>query len=117
MSRACSDLNAATPERLLPQWLTGIIAVAGFLFLVFIVLLVQKAWCEDTRRKSAVETLRQDNAYETSLDTLRRKSAVETLRQEDGNTYKVLETVRTKEEENAYDNLGMDGPEDKVTSM
>uniref|UniRef100_A0A8C2WGL5 Uncharacterized protein n=1 Tax=Cyclopterus lumpus TaxID=8103 RepID=A0A8C2WGL5_CYCLU len=41
---------AQTSERLLPQWLTGIIAVAGFLFLTFVGLLVKKAWCEEPSR-------------------------------------------------------------------
>ncbi|XP_035863542.1 PDZK1-interacting protein 1 isoform X2 [Sander lucioperca] len=91
--------QTGTSERLLPQWLTGLIAVTGFLFLTFVVLLVQKAWCEEPiTRKSAVESVRRDdvdgNAYETSLDM-----------------------VRSKEDENAYENLAMDGPEDKVTSM
>lgn len=37
-------------ERLLPQWLTGIIAVSIFLFLVFVGVLVNKAWCEESSR-------------------------------------------------------------------
>uniref|UniRef100_A0A3B5QH18 Uncharacterized protein n=1 Tax=Xiphophorus maculatus TaxID=8083 RepID=A0A3B5QH18_XIPMA len=37
------------PERLLPQWLTGIVAVCGFLILTFIAALVKKVWCESSR--------------------------------------------------------------------
>ncbi|KAF1385236.1 hypothetical protein PFLUV_G00105640 [Perca fluviatilis] len=116
--------QTGTTERLLPQWLTGIIAVAGFLFLAFVILLVQKAWCDEPiTRKSAMESVRQDdvdgNAYETSLDMVRRKSAAESVRQDDvdGNAYEVLDMVRSKDDKNAYENLAMDGPEDKVTSM
>ncbi|XP_039667434.1 macrophage mannose receptor 1-like [Perca fluviatilis] len=81
------------------QRLTGLIAVAGFLFLIFVVFLMKKAWCEEPiTKKSAVESVRQDdvdgNVYETSLDM-----------------------VRSKDDENVYENLPMDGPEDKVTSM
>lgn len=36
-------------EQTLPNWLTGIIAVAVFLFLIFITFLVNKAWCETPR--------------------------------------------------------------------
>ncbi|XDV22486.1 hypothetical protein PO909_027371 [Leuciscus waleckii] len=36
-------------EQTLPNWLTGIIAVAVFLFLIFIAFLVNKAWCETPR--------------------------------------------------------------------
>uniref|UniRef100_A0A3B3BH92 Uncharacterized protein n=1 Tax=Oryzias melastigma TaxID=30732 RepID=A0A3B3BH92_ORYME len=37
-------------ERLLPQWLTGIIAVSGFLLLAFIAFVVKKLWCEKSSR-------------------------------------------------------------------
>ncbi|TDH09015.1 hypothetical protein EPR50_G00103580 [Perca flavescens] len=90
--------QTGTTERLLPQWLTGIIAVAGFLFLAFVVLLVQKAWCDEPiTMKSTVESVRQDDV--------------------DGNAYEVLDMVRSKDDKNAYENLAMDGPEDNVTSI
>lgn len=37
-------------ERVLPQWLTGIIAVSIFLFLVFVTFLVNRAWCGKSSR-------------------------------------------------------------------
>uniref|UniRef100_A0A3B4G6L7 Uncharacterized protein n=1 Tax=Pundamilia nyererei TaxID=303518 RepID=A0A3B4G6L7_9CICH len=43
-------LPTNTNERALPQWLTGIIAVCGFLFLAFVVILAKKAWCENPSR-------------------------------------------------------------------
>uniref|UniRef100_A0A669CXC2 Uncharacterized protein n=1 Tax=Oreochromis niloticus TaxID=8128 RepID=A0A669CXC2_ORENI len=42
-----------TNERALPQWLTGIIAVCGFLFLAFVVVLAKKAWCENPSRQNS----------------------------------------------------------------
>ncbi|XP_075901705.1 PDZK1-interacting protein 1 [Nelusetta ayraudi] len=39
-------------ERSLPQWLTGIIAVSAFLFLVFVSLLVNRLWCSSDRGRS-----------------------------------------------------------------
>ncbi|KAK0136226.1 T-cell acute lymphocytic leukemia protein 1 [Merluccius polli] len=36
-------------QRLLPQWLMGVLAVAGFLFLSFVGFLVNKAWCQNAR--------------------------------------------------------------------
>ncbi|XP_029284675.1 PDZK1-interacting protein 1 isoform X2 [Cottoperca gobio] len=88
-------------ERALPQWLTGIIAVSGFLFLSFVGFLVKKAWCEKHNRiKTTVESVREndyvitdENTYETSLDMV------------------------SKEDMNAYDNLVIDCTEDKVTTM
>lgn len=47
-----SDLCAAgrtQAERALPQWLTGLIAVTGFLFLTFVAFLVNRAWCGKSR--------------------------------------------------------------------
>ncbi|XP_042369814.1 small integral membrane protein 24-like, partial [Plectropomus leopardus] len=83
------------PERLLPQWLTGIIAVVAFLFLTFVALLVKKSWCDESRRKSSVESVREDelvmtneNTYETTLDTVRKKSSMESVREmTNENTY------------------------------
>lgn len=89
-------------ERLLPQWLTGLIAVAAFLFLTFVGFLVKKAWCEKpSRRKTTVELVKEnesvvtnENTYETSLDM-----------------------VRSKDDTNTYDNLVIDYTNDKVTAM
>uniref|UniRef100_A0A3Q3W083 Small integral membrane protein 24 n=1 Tax=Mola mola TaxID=94237 RepID=A0A3Q3W083_MOLML len=41
---------AGQTERVLPQWLTGITAVAIFLFLAFVTFLVNKAWCGSPSR-------------------------------------------------------------------
>uniref|UniRef100_G3NFS0 Uncharacterized protein n=1 Tax=Gasterosteus aculeatus TaxID=69293 RepID=G3NFS0_GASAC len=91
--------QAKMQERALPQWLTGIIAVSGFLFLAFVGFLVKKAWCEEPRRSCNVMfcafiICTIENIYESSPGT-----------------------VRSKDDMNAYDNLVMDGTEDKVTSM
>ncbi|KAI9542558.1 hypothetical protein NQZ68_019242 [Dissostichus eleginoides] len=83
--------QTAQSERALPQWLTGIMALCGFLFLSFVVFLVKKAWCEEPRKKTTVKSVRE-NAYETSLDM-----------------------VRSKDDRNAY--VVMDSTEDKVTAM
>lgn len=40
--------------RALPQWLTGIIAVSGFLFLTFVFFLVKNAWCDNSSRSVRV---------------------------------------------------------------
>ncbi|XP_051231640.1 PDZK1-interacting protein 1 isoform X4 [Dicentrarchus labrax] len=128
VSAAAAQTAQPQIERLLPQWLTGIIAVSAFLFLVFVTLLVKKAWCEKPSRKTAVESesdrenefvVTNGNTYETNLDTIRRKSTVEsTGENEFGNTYETtLEMVRSKEDPNAFDNLAFGSADDKVTSM
>uniref|UniRef100_A0A3Q2E3X5 Uncharacterized protein n=1 Tax=Cyprinodon variegatus TaxID=28743 RepID=A0A3Q2E3X5_CYPVA len=63
-----SDLCAAPSthfERALPQWLTGIVAVCGFLVLTFMAFLVKKVWCENP--KAPVRF----NPYSTSLESIR----------------------------------------------
>ncbi|XP_062280946.1 PDZK1-interacting protein 1 isoform X1 [Scomber scombrus] len=89
-------------ERVLPQWLTGLIAVSCFLFLSFVTLLAKKAWCDETSRSvgAAEETVEEveigranSNVYDTRLSTF-----------------------RSKENPNAYENLVIDSDE-KVTTM
>ncbi|XP_034035220.1 small integral membrane protein 24-like [Thalassophryne amazonica] len=65
--------------RALPQWLTGIIAVVGFLFLTFIAFLVNKAWCAGSRTsEEAVMDMEdishnavrsKDSVYNTVIDS------------------------------------------------
>ncbi|KAK5930106.1 hypothetical protein CgunFtcFv8_026370 [Champsocephalus gunnari] len=101
LSVAAVTAQTAQSDGALPQWLTGVMALCGFLFLSFVGFLVKKAWCEEPRKKSTVKSLREndyvmteENAYETSLDI-----------------------VRSKEDRNAYDNVVMDSTEDTLTAM
>ncbi|XP_037530359.1 PDZK1-interacting protein 1 [Nematolebias whitei] len=67
---------SAYSERLLPQWLTGIIAVSSFLILTFIGFMVKKMWCEKSSGTDpSVESVRpnknvESNLYETKLEVL-----------------------------------------------
>ncbi|XP_076583289.1 PDZK1-interacting protein 1 [Chaetodon auriga] len=90
-------------ERLLPQWLTGIIAVSIFLFLAFVSFLVKKAWCEGpSRRRSTVEEPERDHE----------------LVMTNGNPYSTtLDVVRSKDDINAYNNLVIESTDDRVTPM
>ncbi|XP_036802090.1 PDZK1-interacting protein 1 [Oncorhynchus mykiss] len=89
-------------ERALPQWLTGIIAVAVFLFLIFVAFLVNKAWCQDSRPdtkececgKTPGYANTNGDSYDTSLDMF-----------------------RSRDHEGAYENMDLEGIEDKVTVM
>ncbi|XP_029988432.1 PDZK1-interacting protein 1 [Sphaeramia orbicularis] len=92
---------SAGGQRLLPQWLTGLIAVAVFLFLAFVTFLVKRAWCDESSRRSPVET-------ETPNEPV----------SNNGNVYDTrLSTVRSSEDANAYENLVIDSSDDKVTAM
>ncbi|XP_034564259.1 PDZK1-interacting protein 1 isoform X2 [Notolabrus celidotus] len=127
-------------ERLLPQWLTGLIAVVGFLFLTFVLFLVNRAWCDKSDRSTSAEAviendiMTEENTYETSMDLVRRKSGesetgntyqttLDLVRRksgesETGNTYQTtLDLVRNKDEVNTFYNQGFDSYEEKVTSM
>ncbi|XP_056893469.1 uncharacterized protein LOC130528303 isoform X2 [Takifugu flavidus] len=66
-----AQTGGSQAERALPQWLTGIIAVAGFLLLAFVALLVNRAWCGKSSYKDVESDERRSEAtYDTSLNTL-----------------------------------------------
>lgn len=108
-------------NRPLPQWLTGMIAVSGFLFLSFVVLLVKKAWCEDPNRgRNSAESVRENefvmsDTFETDLGVNRRNDIKP--EQENEPYYATSRNLRSKDDVNAYDNLVIDISEEKVTSM
>ncbi|XP_056893471.1 uncharacterized protein LOC130528303 isoform X4 [Takifugu flavidus] len=69
-----AQTGGSQAERALPQWLTGIIAVAGFLLLAFVALLVNRAWCGKSSYKDVESDERRSEAtYDTSLNTLSSK--------------------------------------------
>ncbi|XP_023809845.1 proximal tubules-expressed gene protein isoform X4 [Oryzias latipes] len=104
-------------ERLLPQWLTGIIAVSGFLLLTFIAFVVKKVWCEkSSRRRNSrdSETAPAVNHYDMSLRGVRRKSST------DENTYEACEAStdeRRRDDHGEYENVKSKGHKDKATAM
>ncbi|KAM9848828.1 PDZK1-interacting protein 1 [Aulostomus maculatus] len=108
--------TAHMDERLLPQWLTGIIAVSVFLFLTFVVFLVKKAWGDKhARRTTAVSddefTVGNGSAHEAHLETLRH-DFFSRIQKENWDSPRSL-----KEDISAYDTRVTDGFEDKVTAM
>ncbi|XP_076775384.1 small integral membrane protein 24 [Arvicanthis niloticus] len=48
-------------ERRLKPWLVGLAAVVGFLFIVFILLLVNRVWCSKGRAEDEETTFRMDH--------------------------------------------------------
>ncbi|XP_077082494.1 PDZK1-interacting protein 1 [Siphateles boraxobius] len=91
--------QAEKAEQTLPNWLTGIIAVAVFLFLIFIAFLVNKAWCETPSKSEAAvpneyAMTNGSPTYETSLDA-----------------------VRSSDEPNAYESVIIHQTDEKVTAM
>ncbi|KAM8874856.1 PDZK1-interacting protein 1 isoform 2-T2 [Spinachia spinachia] len=110
-------------ERVLPQWLTGIIAVSGFLFLAFVGFLVKKAWCEKPRRRKVSVELFGENEFVNKITSERSPGmgtmmpVVEVLGETENTYESTLDMVRSKDNMNAYDNLVVDGSEDNVTSM
>ncbi|XP_037837271.1 PDZK1-interacting protein 1 isoform X2 [Kryptolebias marmoratus] len=119
--------TALTPssERLLPQWLTGLIAVSSFLLLTFIGFVVKRMWCEKSSRIPSVESVRENqyverNPYDTKLDVLRSNS----VESKKDNHYEMcdeyetsLDVLRKQSRRNIYDNTITDLTEDKSTAM
>uniref|UniRef100_A0A3Q2Q2N7 Proximal tubules-expressed gene protein-like n=1 Tax=Fundulus heteroclitus TaxID=8078 RepID=A0A3Q2Q2N7_FUNHE len=107
-------------ERLLPQWLTGIIAVCSFLILTFVGFLVKKVWCEKSSdsvgRDPRMESVRENqyeetNPYDRTLDNLRPRTS------EDNKYETRLDILRNRDGSNIYDNCIFDSSEDKSTAM
>ncbi|XP_028627625.1 small integral membrane protein 24 [Grammomys surdaster] len=48
-------------ERRLKPWLVGLAAVVGFLFIVFVLLLVNRVWCSKGRAADEEATFRMDH--------------------------------------------------------
>lgn len=89
------NARADPGSRPLPQWLTGIIAVVGFLFLTFVVFLIKRAWCEKPRDIMDLEAKENEYVMRNGSQMQRRDSG----------------------ELKTYINLGMDKFEDRVTPM
>uniref|UniRef100_A0A3P8UGI9 FXYD domain-containing ion transport regulator n=1 Tax=Cynoglossus semilaevis TaxID=244447 RepID=A0A3P8UGI9_CYNSE len=77
------------------KWATGLIAVAGFLFLSVVGLLVKKAWCEEPKRSGPGFYLCPCHSSTRCVSCI----------------------CSDKEDQNAFNNLAMDNTFDKVTSM
>ncbi|CAK6445649.1 unnamed protein product [Pipistrellus nathusii] len=54
-----AEAQQATENRLKP-WLTGLAAVVGFLFIVFVLLLVNRIWCSKRRAEDDEAMLRME---------------------------------------------------------
>ncbi|XP_060890062.1 PDZK1-interacting protein 1 [Labrus mixtus] len=109
-------------ERLLPQWLTGIIALVGFLFLTFVVFLMKKAWCDESgRKKSSAEAVTGNDFVSTeestSLDLVRRKTEMRQEESETENIYEITLDLVRNDDRNAFNNHAFENTEEKVTSM
>ncbi|KAM9762641.1 PDZK1-interacting protein 1 [Menidia menidia] len=114
-------------QRLLPQWLTGIIAVVCFLLLTFIAFLVKKVWCEDpSRRRGSAESVKENeyatrDPYDTQLEAMRKRGSTESDKGQNQvcwDTYDTgLDGPRNKDSRNVYTNMGVDSSEERVTPM
>ncbi|KAK1165147.1 PDZK1-interacting protein 1-like [Acipenser oxyrinchus oxyrinchus] len=89
---AVAQHGKTSPQRVLQPWLTGIIAVVVFLFVVFIAFLVNKVWCEERSEEADPQHVKVHDYVMTN----------------GSNSEPVLDAVRSKEHEGAYENVGMD---------
>ncbi|KAK1164188.1 PDZK1-interacting protein 1-like [Acipenser oxyrinchus oxyrinchus] len=89
---AVAQHGKTSPQRVLQPWLTGIIAVVVFLFLVFIAFLVNKVWCEERSEEADPQHVNVHDYVMTN----------------GSNSEHVLDAVRSKEHEGSYENVGMD---------
>uniref|UniRef100_A0A3B3UEY8 Uncharacterized protein n=1 Tax=Poecilia latipinna TaxID=48699 RepID=A0A3B3UEY8_9TELE len=83
--------QAGQSERLLPQWLTGIVAVCSFLLLTFIAALVKKVWCESSRPGERSEP-QQNSGIRTSSEELKNKMTPTLVRVQRGKIHLVIDS-------------------------
>ncbi|XP_023669073.1 PDZK1-interacting protein 1 [Paramormyrops kingsleyae] len=86
-------------QRVLKPWMTGIMAVTVFLFLVFVVFLVKKSWCGDSSNE---EEVAQGKDYNRTNDSMCNTN---------------LNMVRSDECDNAFDNIAAEGKGVIITAM
>ncbi|XP_040846243.1 small integral membrane protein 24 [Ochotona curzoniae] len=102
---APAEAQQATGRRLKP-WLVGLTAVVVFLFIVFVLLLVNRVWCSKTRAQDEEQTSidMDDNWYEdTQLSGEPKKGKKEKKKGK-------------KAQEAGENNMGMD-PKDEIAKM
>ncbi|KAF7703027.1 PDZK1-interacting protein 1 [Silurus meridionalis] len=90
--------QAESAARALPNWLTGIIAVSVFLFLVFVAFLVNKVWFEDSSQEEKVTVIPNEYAMSNGSNSN-------------------LDSVRSHEHSDAYENVTFHKSEETVTAM
>ncbi|KAJ1169957.1 hypothetical protein NDU88_001838 [Pleurodeles waltl] len=92
MGLACCQQGTNAYVRAFPQWLTGIIAVSVFLFLVLIVFVINRIWCGRS----------QKNEFPAVTET--KATGNEVLSNGTEGRYSTIVHFRSKEHENAYEN-------------
>ncbi|XP_078527700.1 PDZK1-interacting protein 1 [Lissotriton helveticus] len=90
---ACGQQGTGAYVRTFPQWLTGIIAVSVFLFLVLIVFVINRIWCG---KSQANELPVMSERKATGND--------EVMSNGTEGRYSTIVQFRSKEHENAYEN-------------
>ncbi|XP_069857997.1 small integral membrane protein 24 isoform X2 [Dipodomys merriami] len=64
-----ADAQQATERRLKP-WLTGLAAVVGFLFIVFVLMLANRFWCSKTSQEDKKEKREEKKAQKKGESNL-----------------------------------------------
>ncbi|XP_029474331.1 PDZK1-interacting protein 1 [Rhinatrema bivittatum] len=77
--------------RSFPQWATGLIAVSVFLFLVLVVFIVNRVWCEKKRERKPAGITANSAKDEVVVNGTESQ-------------YSNIDSFRSRENENAYDN-------------
>lgn len=86
------------PIRLLPPWLQGLVAVIGFLFLVFVIFIVNKVWCAD-EGEDVYADVAADVAVEVAVDVTARRHAEQNSTSNDVGQHKAFENATLENEE------------------
>ncbi|XP_030063372.1 PDZK1-interacting protein 1 [Microcaecilia unicolor] len=86
-SISCQQENVPIQRRF-PQWLTGLIAVSVFLFLVLVVFVVNRVWCEDKKKNEPIAVNKKDEVISNGTE----------------GHYAGIDNFRSPDHDNAYEN-------------
>ncbi|XP_078527065.1 small integral membrane protein 24 [Lissotriton helveticus] len=66
-SAEAQQANRATaPTRVLQPWLVGLTAVVVFLFIVFVLMIINRVWCKKKRHEEPMISRAGENAYDNN---------------------------------------------------
>nr|XP_032809643.1 small integral membrane protein 24-like [Petromyzon marinus] len=85
-------------RRLLPPWLQGLVAVIGFLFLVFVIFIVNKVWCA-AEGEDVYADVAADLAVGVAVEVTARRHAEQNSTSNDVGQHKAFENATLENEE------------------
>ncbi|XP_072457175.1 small integral membrane protein 24 [Notamacropus eugenii] len=98
------DAQEVTERRLQP-WLTGLTAVVGFLFIVFVLMLAKRFWCSKERNMDEEEEVGKAQSTVNTYENIQMRTTSKSPKEKGSHTNEALETdekATASTDENKY---------------